>query len=297
MLGLHEDACVGCGLCQVACPQRAVSVPFNPPVLENEALLVCEKSLVGLEQQCVSCVHQVSLDQLADLYESGVRTLRVGCGDCETCHAPERKLEDAVSQLNVLVTSRGLQPFDIVAINSNTKSKWTNALPHTGLVDPGKRALFRSLGASFGEGGAQRTKEHSTPGLAKLQQENSQKPGAVFLAVPHIEEEQCEGCDMCVRICPNVALTKIKDAERHACYAIAAQNCNHCGLCETVCSAGALKVTSMSNQEVRTVRLQTHMCSACGVPFHVAGESKQGRTLCNICSKTNHTKKLFQVLS
>lgn len=88
MLGLQEDACVGCGLCQAVCPQRAVSVPFNPPVLGKEALLVCEKSRAGLDAHCVACVHQVSLDQLADFYNRGIRTLRIGCGDCETCHAP-----------------------------------------------------------------------------------------------------------------------------------------------------------------------------------------------------------------
>ncbi len=55
--------------------------------------------------------------------------------------------------------------------------------------------------------------------------------------VPLIDPVRCDGCGLCVRVCPTGALA-IQDGRA---IVTAPEACNYSGLCETACPTGAIQ--------------------------------------------------------
>ena len=55
--------------------------------------------------------------------------------------------------------------------------------------------------------------------------------------VPLIDPARCDGCGLCVRVCPTGALA-VKDGKA---IVAAPEACNYTGLCEAICPTGAIQ--------------------------------------------------------
>lgn len=67
--------------------------------------------------------------------------------------------------------------------------------------------------------------------------EESKSIGGSTLPVPHIDPTICDGCGLCVVVCPTKALS-VRDG-----WAIVAfpDRCNYTGLCEQACPQSAIQ--------------------------------------------------------
>jgi hypothetical protein len=63
-----------------------------------------------------------------------------------------------------------------------------------------------------------------------------------------------------------------------------------------VCDAGAINLEEMQEMP-DAVPVVEYTCEACGVAVHEPEASAGGGGLCQVCRKTGHHKKLFQVLT
>lgn len=308
MLGLDEDACTACGLCQAVCPQNAISLDVTPREQDDTLLLICDKAKPEYGEQRVKCVHQMGLEQIAGYYQKGVRNILVAKGDCQTCHYQSDTLENKAQtldkncqQFNLLVQNRNLKPISINAVTVDQAKGWTKSITDDGVANLSRRKLFTGVTEHFANETTEPETGVTSRHLANLQELNAEQEASLFFTVPQIDENLCEGCDACVRICPTQTLIKVNEEPSQSCYKVLPQNCTGCGLCQDVCSVHAICLLAMSESKTRTTLLQAYTCASCGIVCHVPGPEYGSRAneggLCRICSQTGHHKKLFQVLA
>ncbi len=139
------------------------------------------------------------------------------------------------------------------------------------------------------------TIDNPEPALATLQIIECDAPGAMFAVAPVIDPSRCVGCDACLRICPDEVLTQTTPEQGGLFYETSAAACDGCGLCEDVCDHRAITVR-IRQTTPEPVALSEWACKACGVSVHPPLQNRNEDGLCNICARTQHHKKLFQVL-
>jgi Pyruvate/2-oxoacid:ferredoxin oxidoreductase delta subunit len=261
----------------------------------------CEYTgLPSAEPGIIACLHAVGARDLLQLYRNGFRHLIVASADCDACgRSQETAFEDAVERLNQLLSSRDLAEISLHVLSAR---KWRSMLSTAMRADKGspldrRRFLHRVLRAGFEEG------IKTTP-LVQFQQENGSPLGSmlprvsdqdVMPFVPVIDPQVCNGCDACVRICPQQALV-LRQSDDVANYVSYAERCTGCGICKDVCAQDAVDVFSLQAQPTRQVPLMDFSCRICGAPVHVPSQRPQEDRVCRICARVNHYKNLYQVL-
>ena len=293
-LGIIEDDCNACGLCVAACRPNAISIDQQAAIIGSEALLVCEKCDVNAGALGVACIHQLGIEQIADLYQKGVRKFVTASGDCDLCaNGNGQRLDDRLVQFNKLLETRKLQPVQRKETNAPLASKWLNLIKDRELENSGRRKLFTSVIVA---GDRDYNSNREQTAIGQIQQQSAQDTDPVFWFSPVFDEQKCDGCDSCVRICPQGALTMVNDVDGGDWYKILPQACNGCQLCVDVCSPKAVDLVQMKPVSATKIALGAGDCTSCGVRFHrPVGQTHEG-SLCTICSQTRHRKNLFQVL-
>ena len=119
---------------------------------------------------------------------------------------------------------------------------------------------------------------------------------ALFPFVPEIAPERCNGCDTCVRLCPQDAIRFDDQDRRGPVYVISAERCSGCGICSDLCGQDAVSIARIGPSVMRQIRLVTARCGACGAGHHVPAVRPETECLCWVCQKINHNKALYQVL-
>jgi len=306
LFGVDEEACSGCGLCQPACPQNAISMADNVLEQGGEALLVCERAIVetpgAYSNLALKCVHSQGLEQIAQFHQNGVRRLAVATGDCETCHyGGPASLDGHLETFNRLAENRGLPLIKSIDVNAASWQKRIKEKAQTGIADTGRRAFLHSLIAPVIDEGTGDEKPGALPGfLAMIGKIEGQ---ALYVTVPDIDPKKCNGCDACINICPEKALTLVKDEQSLLQYSFHAHLCTGCGVCVDVCEVSAVSLSAMATGSASGLPLVVCTCRSCGARFHLPDKNLNSEPsigkgdLCRICSKTNHNRKLFQVLT
>jgi NAD-dependent dihydropyrimidine dehydrogenase PreA subunit len=294
-LGLDTEQCDGCGLCVAHCPEGALSLAgTSPPIVTGQAGLViaCERARGDGYDWRLPCVHAVSLDQITSLHRGGLRRIvlqTAGCRDCP--RNDDTGLAHRVAMVNRLLSQRRLAGIELIDGAPDPCADPDNGRNSDVAEAPvSRRGFFRRvMGAA-----------------ATLQSPDGDRawgPAGVFLApaargdlalaVPTIDPGRCNGCDACVRICPHDALTL---APARDAYLINANSCTGCRLCIDVCDQDAVDVAACAVLEQLRVPLQERSCPVCGIRFHRPGSGAGIPPLCQVCSRVNHRRNLFQVL-
>jgi len=284
-LGILEENCDGCGLCEPACPQAAITVIGEPGLSETDAGLAlfvgCEVTDTGS-----GCAHRIGLRALADAWRRGVRQIILAKMPCDTCkRGGAVAIEETCDKLNTLLSSRHAKPIQLSRLDPPA---WRKSFERAHAVSSGapnsalsRRQLFRAV-------------------VTPVAHRPAGEPARVFLPdtginplyafVPVISADSCLACDACVRICPHDALVDLQQS-----YAAQPERCVGCGLCVDICESDAVAVHPMASSPPQ-LKLETRRCGACGAPFRTPLSQAQEKRLCRICEKVNHAQTLYQVL-
>ena len=303
MLGIDPQLCDGCGLCAPLCPQGAIEPLFSPKVKKTAsggaAFAVCEHAeAVGIDDGRMPCLHVIGLTELLQLYRDGVNHLVTSRGDCSSCgRGGVEHLEQRVAEVNRMLAERGLKALSHRELDG---ARWLKAYRRVSELAAqqtlDRRAFFRGALKAPAERLEQVMEElpdaFTAPGMLLPRT----APGDSLPFVPRIEAASCNGCDACVRLCPQDAI-RFDDGDSAAPeYRIFPEQCSGCGICTDICERQAVTLAQWGRVAEETIPLRSERCRACGVRFHVPEAAPAGHGLCPICGKTNHYKNLYQVM-
>jgi ferredoxin len=297
-LNLDTAQCDGCGLCTAACPQEALSVRLKLLAVELEGervvLAACDHAAASPGDGVIPCVHSLSVRALARLAAEGIEAIATATGDCASCdRGTGELLERRLPELNRLLRSRGLAelvhhqypPAAWQALRTGTSRTPGHSLARRRFLRGGLRQLTR-LAQGLGELDPQAGPQPVTALLGR---------GGTGLAEwrPRFDEESCDGCNACIRLCPTQSL-ELDDVQHR--YQVFPDRCTGCRVCGDVCEAGAITPVPWADATPYAVRLKQRRCRACGAEFRLPVAREDGEDLCPTCRKVNHYRHLFQVL-
>lgn len=292
-LGIDTGRCDGCGLCVAHCPEGALSLAGMAPerfIGQAHLTLVCPRAVARADAWQLPCVNAVGFRTLGDLYDGGLRRLTLQIGECRDCpRSDSDRLVQRVTALNRVLLSRGLPIIELADGFGERRRVETGGRVVAHRQPPLTRRGFlqRMVGSAMaGDPGASDSSARATDMPAP-------RPGDLALFVPQIDSRRCNGCDACTRICPHDAL---RLAPGRDAYLITADACTGCGLCVDVCDRDAVCVRECSPVGPSRVALERFTCRACGVAFHRPCSGAGRDSLCHVCERANHHRKLFQVL-
>jgi len=303
-LGIDSEACDGCGLCAAVCTEGAI-LHHHEPLMghwhdRTLALLACEKIQSTLDD-VIPCVHALGLHNLFALYRQGCRYLFISTGECGQCPRGEGTLIDTrIKALNAMLEQRGLIPLKFKHL---PEQKWQRIQQTIKTLEPQevvtRRNFLRRSVADAVDKGMRYSRLHDVEKaefipvgdlLPPLNEKDIQP------YVVHIDSLKCNGCDACAQLCPHTAISLVTDGDDIR-YSIQSQHCTGCGMCTDACDQAAIQVETWAAQVQNQLPLAEKKCTSCHVPFHLPAEHRLASDPhCQICTKVNHNKNLFQVL-
>ncbi len=173
-----------------------------------------------------------------------------------------------------------------------TSQQPINPAPET--VPINRRQFFRqalALGVETVDDIKQSTSAEARPAPPLPTQDTTQ---TLFPFVPALDATTCNGCDVCVQLCPHKAIC-LQTATEQTAYTISPEHCTGCGICENACDQQAIQIQHRQTRQQENIPLTMARCKACGSPFHYPATAEADRPYCRICTKTNHHRLLFQV--
>lgn len=306
-LMLDTSRCDGCGLCVAACTETALTQELELLTGELDSvktiLVACEYTDSKLTNTgIIPCIYLISHSLLNDYYGLGFQQLLFACGDCESCPRKQpAAFAKRLDQFNLLLASRAAPLLQYQHLSPQVWVKQRSQLHVQSNHEPAQTrrqflrqamslAVEKSLEANNVDSEANK-KIKPWPSYLPTKDELKDR---LYPFVVQLDPMHCNACNACVKLCPHQALNLNKTGKTQA-YEVSPEQCTGCNLCVDSCDQEAIELKTSSTQP-EPVILTSARCQACGNPFHYpAIQAKQ--THCRICSKTNHSRQLFQVYS
>ncbi len=333
-LELDTSVCDGCGLCVPSCPGGAIHInfpwivrPFNGRIF---ALFACAQSSINNEDtEQIPCIHALGMRQLLLIYNSGIKYILISTGICNHCSLlPSENIHQRLEQINSLLSERNKPPLKIL---EHRDKIWKKIYANDEVNNQGTQLSRRSFLSGGGKVFRQQLvvmdtlniPESRTIPLGQLLS-NDDNRELHWPCVPLMNESRCNGCDICIKLCPTGALqltleasdvrkddvlekdpldinlraSKTVQENVLLSYSLNPQDCIGCGICESLCELQAISIHKLQTAKIYHINLLTKYCSGCGNDFHLPKKNPQSQSnLCHICSQQNHSKNLFQRLN
>lgn len=293
-LEFHGGRCDGCGLCVPACPRRAITATprFARTEVAGSAVMVvaCDRVSATSGAGRPGCLHAISLTDLLRAYAEGYGVWLVTRGDCAACpRGSAESLFSRLAHLNVMLRQRGKRPILLREVSLQVSS----SLISGAAVAASRRGFIRTL--------SRRPLAMLLDPLADIDSSASQPPGeylpdgddAMMPWVVELDPMRCIGCHACARVCPEGA---IRFDPAVPAYHLRHRACSGCGLCVDVCEAGALELRAWAEPSLSGVALSEKRCRSCGVTFHTPLARHDATAQCWICTHSQPSRRLYQVM-
>lgn len=315
-LSFDPDACDDCGRCVAVCPHEALSIPEPVAHVIGESLvLACERVAAGCAPNAVgvvACLHALSPDWIIRKTRQHHRgRLRMACNDCSACERAQ--YGQSLTQRWRPIAER-LGTF-APRLEYITPTQWREITADAQAPDLARRRFF---GRILAPRPAQvlptevavsaKMTSHRVNTVAHL-------AGHVYASVKptlwelEIDPMRCTACMVCVRLCPQRALTHCVDpqqSDEEQSIALWHARCTGCQLCAHVCEHAAITIhepeaTASVAERQQHIALQSLVCTQCKTPFHIPrdnllanGNGHSG--LCPIClaGRVHHTQRVVQ---
>lgn len=293
-LELIADLCTACGACGAACPVRAITVERAVPLPLTEAdssgavVLFCPE--VRPVPGSGPCLQALGLEGLATMWLRGVRRLMVETACCDTCPSGRGlPLLQHLATLNALLADRGLPQMSV----GPRPARGADHLPQMGQGPDSRRRALLAFTAARPEAADRKGRQTA---LARLQGLPGRGTSPRFAHSPGIDPQRCTACHLCLRICPETALTLIIADDQPVAYRVDAAQCTGCGLCVQSCEEEAISIVTLATA-TDGVTLDSRQCRGCLVVYHRPTDAlRDDDGLCPICARAPHFRKLHQVL-
>ena len=219
MTGVQTCALPICGLCVPVCPGGALHIHF-PYIIrsfgdQKIALFACEYSGINETADTLPCIHALGLRQLLLLYNADINHLLVETADCGKCtrhHQPD--IHHQLEQLNSLLHER---KKPVMKIFQRSSKLWMSIFNIDDMSNQSPQIPRRHF---------LRGAIHLHQLLSVTDPLNNPKfqtiPAGQLLPIventelhwpysPQLNENRCNGCDACIKLCPTDALQLIQD--------------------------------------------------------------------------------------
>lgn len=309
------EKCKNCGVCVTACPSRCFAPDLetqknlSAPARGRTAIFACDRAEIKSGVSRVECLCGIPWEWLAALALRLQVVLYVGgCQDCQAKECRER-LEENLRQIRLFLgterTERSLvllyDTKEIAGISAGVQMnrrdffhiftsgmKKTVAYGVTSVMpmprdDPAQNGFtYRRLLADV----VWQEYEAAVNG-----QEKPQDTLPVYEVLLPNFIENCFGCGLCVKVCPQQALKVSGDGEGRRIISIAPWKCTGCGLCGKTCIHGG--IDGMARMQVHHLQMQGYVrvyhekCRSCGAVIPV--DTPDG--MCIACTARNKKRK------
>lgn len=302
MLGIDMEACDGCALCVPVCPEHAIAPDHHPEVREWRgellAFAACEFAVDETHGGRIACLHALGRYELMRLSRRGVSKLMLSHGDCDHCpRGAASRLDDLAGQFNRVLRGRGLRALALVPLRAQDWLALRQRAVDSAQPVLNRRNFLRRATATAVDHTAHKflaDEAASVMAVPPGKHLPAGGPGVPAFFLPLLDEQRCNGCDACRRICTHgaIRLTESMDA-----YELEEAACTGCGLCVDVCDQDAVRVQPWGEiPDRRRIELHVRHCAGCGADFHEPRARATGGELCRICDQTGHFRQLFQVM-
>ena len=307
---INFSACVGCGGCDGACPNEALSLDdfsatnfFFEFIEDKENLISCKKNV-----PCISALSVEALISIAVLKKEVV--LDMGhCEGCELAHTCEKQIrqnqEEASYLLEAMENDATITLENVAYVKNDAISKRRDFLNAVNLKTVGKvKHEFENEVTKASDELTEHTLQNKDIALLKKKRITDRRK-ILFTAIKRVEtpsqfhivdanevsftsqkimdEAKCTACQMCYRVCPTGALTSdLKNSKID----FDPFMCIKCHICHDVCEPDAITLSGSYNVKEffepvvqNLVAFNVRRCDECNTVFSTNSDDK----LCYRC--------------